>query len=134
MSLVELLIAICLLAVALVGVAAAIPYGLMAVSSSGFQTTAIGLAQEPIDTAKRTPFASLTSLAATRAGVPGFTGFDREVLVTDYAAPADCSGTPCSTNCPTMGGAPTCRQVEVRVYVTTQLGESVTTLTTVLGQ
>jgi len=134
MSLVELLIAICLLAVALVTVAAAIPYGLMAVSSSGFQTTAIGLAQEPIDTAKRTAFASLTSLAASRAAVPEFTGFDREVLITDYSAPADCSGTPCSTSCPTVGGAPTCRQVEVRVYVTNQLGETVTTLTTVLAQ
>ena len=134
MSLVELLIAICLLAVALVTVAAAIPYGLMAVSSSGFQTTAIGLAQEPIDAAKRTAFASLPSLAASRAAVPGFAGFEREVLITDYSAPADCSGTPCSTSCPTVGGAPTCRQVEVRVYVTNQLGETITTLTTFLAQ
>src|SRR5262249_39579102 len=83
-----------------------IPYGLMAVSGSGFQTTAIGLAQEPIDVAKRTAFASLPSLAASRAAVSGFAGFDREVLVTNYAPPADCSGTPCSASCPTVGGGP----------------------------
>jgi Tfp pilus assembly protein PilV len=134
MSLVELMLAVCLLAVALVPVAAAIPYGLMAVNGSGLQTTASGLAQEPIDTAKRTAFASLASLAASRASVPGFTGFDREVLVTDYTAPADCSGTPCSTSCPTVGGAPTCRQVTARVYVVNQLGETVTTVTTILSQ
>ena len=134
MTLVELMIAVCLLTVALVLLAAAIPYGLMAVSGSGLQTTATGLAQEPIDTAKRTAFASLPGLAASRAAVPGFAGIDREVLVTDYAAPADCSGTPCSASCPTVGGAPTCRQVEVRVYVTNQLGETVTTLMTILTQ
>ena len=135
MSLVELLVAVCLLAVALVVVAASIPYGLMAVSSSGFQTTATGLAQEPIDAAKRTAFASLPGLAASRAAVPGFAGFQREVLVTDYTAPANFScSPPCDTSCPIVGGAPTCRQVEVHVYVTTQIGETVTTLLTILAQ
>jgi hypothetical protein len=134
MTLVELLVAVCLLAVALVLVAASIPYGLMAVSASGFQTTATGLAQEPIDAAKRTAFASLPGLAASRAAVPGFAGFQREVLVTDYTAPADCSTTPCTTSCPTVGGAPTCRKVEVHVYVATQIGETVTTLVTILSQ
>jgi prepilin-type N-terminal cleavage/methylation domain-containing protein len=134
MTLVELMLAVCLLAVALVVVAAAIPYGLMAVSGSGFQTTATGLAQEPIDTAKRTAFGSLPGLAASRAAVSGFAGFDREVLVTDYTAPADCGGTPCSASCPTVGGAPTCRQVEVRVYFTNQLGETITTLDTILAK
>jgi len=133
MTLVELMLAVCLLAVALVVVAAAIPYGLMAVSGSGFQTTATGLAQEPIDTAKRTAFGSLPGLAASRAAVSGFAGFDREVLVTDYTAPGDCGGAPCTTSCATdAGGAPTCRQVEVRVYFTNQLGETVTTLQTIL--
>ena len=134
MTLVELMVAVCLLTVALVLLAAAIPYGLMAVSGSGLQTTATGLAQEPIDAAKRTAFGSLPSLAASRATVSGFAGFEREVLVTDYTAPADCGGTPCSTSCPTVGGAPTCRLVEVRVYVTNQLGETVTTLQTILSQ
>jgi hypothetical protein len=134
MTLVELMIAVCLLLVALGVVASAIPYGLMAVNSSGFQTTATGLAQEPIDAAKRTAFASLPGLAASRAAVSGFAGFDREVLVSDYTAPADCSGTPCTTSCPTVGGAPTCRQIEVHVYVATQIGETVTTLVTILSQ
>jgi Tfp pilus assembly protein PilV len=134
MTLVEVLIAVCLLAVALVAIAAAIPYGLVAVSGSGFQVTATGLAQEPIDGAKRTPFANLPSLAASRAAVPGFTGFEREVLVTDYTAPADCTGAPCSTSCPTDAGAPTCRKVEVRVYFTEQFGQTVTTVQTVIAR
>jgi hypothetical protein len=134
MTLVEVLVAVCLLAVALIAIAAAIPYGLVAVSGSGLQTTATGLAQEPIDIAKRTPFASLPSLAASRATVSGFTGFEREVFVTDYTAPADCTGPPCSTSCPTVGGAPTCRKVEVRVYFTEQLGQTVTTVQTVIAQ
>lgn len=134
MTLVEVLIAVCLLAVALVAIAAAIPYGLVAVSGSGFQVTATGLAQEPIDGAKRTPFANLPSLAASRAAVPGFTGFEREVLVTDYTAPADCTGAPCSTSCPTDAGAPTCRTVEVRVYFTEQFGQTVTTVQTVIAR
>jgi hypothetical protein len=134
MSLVEVLIAECLLAVALVAIAAAIPYGLVAVSGSGLQTAATGLAQEPIDTAKRTAFANLPSLAASQAAVPGFAGFEREVLVSDYAAPADCASAPCSASCPTVGGAPTCRKVEVRVYVISQLGQTVTTLQTVIAR
>ena len=134
MTLVEVLIAVCLMTVGLVALAAAIPYGLVAVSGSGFQTAAIGLAQEPIDTAKRTAFASLPGLAASRAAVPGFAGFEREVLVSDYAAPADCAGAPCSASCPTVGGAPTCRTVEVHVYFTGQLGQTVTTLQTVIAQ
>jgi Tfp pilus assembly protein PilV len=134
MTLVEVLIAVCLMTVALVALAAAIPYGLVAVSGSGFQTTATGLAQEPIDGAKRTAFASLPSLAASRAAVPGFAGFEREVLVTDYTAPGDCTGAPCSTSCPTVGGAPTCRKVEVRVYFTEQFGQAVTTVQTVIAQ
>jgi Tfp pilus assembly protein PilV len=134
MTLVEVLIAVCLMAVALVAIGAAIPYGLVAVSGAGFQTTATGLAQEPIDVAKRTAFASLPSLAASRAAVTGFTGFEREVLVTDYTAPGDCSGAPCSTSCPPDAGAPTCRKVEVRVYFTEQLGQTVTTLQTVIAR
>jgi type II secretory pathway pseudopilin PulG len=134
MSLVEVLIAVCLMTVALVAVAAAIPYGLLGVSGAGFQMTATGLVQEPIDAAKRTAFANLPSLAASRAAVPGFDGFEREVLVTDYTAPADCAGAPCSGSCPVAGGAPTCRQVEVRVYFTEQLGQRVTTVQTVIAR
>jgi hypothetical protein len=110
-------------------IAAAVPAGLLAISSSGLHLTALGLAEEPLNVAKRTDFANLPSLAASRASVPGFTGFDREVIVSNYSAPADCSGTPCSDSCPTVAGQPTCRTVDVRVYYQGQLGETVTSLT-----
>jgi Tfp pilus assembly protein PilV len=134
MTLVEVMIAVCLMTVALVAIGAAVPYGLVVVSGAGYQVAATGLAQEPIDVAKRTTFANLPSLAASRAAVPGFTGFEREVLVTDYTAPADCAGAPCSTSCPPDAGAPTCRTVEVHVYFTEQLGETVTTVETVIAR
>jgi hypothetical protein len=134
MTLVELMLAVCLLAVALVLVAAAIPCGLMAVSGSGLQTTATGLAQEPIDAAKRRRVREPAQPCGVRAAVR-VRRLRAQVLVTGYTAPADCGGTPCSTSCPTdAGGAPTCRQVEVRVYVTNQLGETVTTLQTILAK
>jgi hypothetical protein len=128
MTLVEVMVAMLLLATALIAVAAAVPAGLTSVSASGLAITATGLAQEPLDTAKRTTFSSLGSLAATRAAVSGFEGFEREVLVADYAAPGSCTGTPCSTSCPTLLGQPTCRTVEVRVYYSGSFGQTVTTL------
>ena len=134
MSLVEVCVAMFLLGTTLLFVAGAVPAALMAVSDSGQQLTAVGLAQEPLTVARRTQFSSLSSLAASRATVSGFTGFDREVLVSDYDAPASCAGSPCSDSCPTAGGQPTCRKVEVRVYYQGQLGETTTTLTTVFVQ
>jgi prepilin-type N-terminal cleavage/methylation domain-containing protein len=133
-TLVEVVVAMLLMAIALVGLAATVPFGAFAVTDGGLQTTAAGLAQEPIDAAKRTPFASLPSLAASRAAVPSFAGLEREVLVSDYGAPADCSGSPCTTSCPIVSAVPTCRLVEVRVYHTGRIGEIVTTLTSILSQ
>jgi prepilin-type N-terminal cleavage/methylation domain-containing protein len=127
-TLIEVLVAIVLMGTALMAIAAAVPAGLLAVSASGFHLTALGLAQEPLDTAKRTTFANLPSVAASRASVSGFAGFEREVLVSSHSAPGDCSGTPCSATCPTVAGQPTCRTVEVRVYYRAQLGETVTSL------
>lgn len=117
MTLVELLIALLLVTVALIGLAAAIPAGMFAVSDAGLQLTAVGLAHQPIEVAKRTTFGNLPNLAASRAAVSGFSGFQREVLVSDFAAPADCvASSVCATSCPTVGGAPTCRRVDARVY------------------
>lgn len=131
MTLIEVMVAMVLLATALIAVAAAVPAGLTSVGASGLAITATGLAQEPLDVARRTAFSSLGSLAATRAAVTGFSGFEREVLVSDYAAPGSCSGAPCSTSCPTVGGQPTCRTVEVRVYYRGSFGDTVTTLSQV---
>src|SRR5262245_349651 len=132
MTLIEVCVAMFLLGTTLIFVASAVPAALMAVNDSGMYLTAVGLAQEPITVAVRTPFASLPSLAASRAPGSGFTGFDREVVVPDSGAPGSCAGSPCSDSCPTVGGQPTCRTVEVRVYFQGQLGESRATLTTVI--
>jgi len=133
MSLIEVLVAVMLLGTALIALGAAIPAGLTAVSGSGLVLTATGLAQEPIDVAKRTAFANLSSLAATRATVSGFTGFEREVLVSNYT-PGACDGEPCASSCPTEGGQPTCRTVEVRVYYRGPLGDATATLTQVFAK
>jgi prepilin-type N-terminal cleavage/methylation domain-containing protein len=127
-TLVELMVALMLISIALVGLAAAIPAGMFAVSDAGLQVTAIGLAQEPINVAKRTPFSNLTTLVASKAAVSGFSGFQRQVLVTDYVAPADCGGSPCTTSCPVIAGAATCLRIEVRVYYSGNLGDEVSTL------
>ena len=130
-TLVELMVALLLLTIALVGLAAAIPAGMLAITDAGLHASAAGLAQEPINQAKRTSFAALPGLAAARAAVPGMSGFDREVLVQDFAAPAGClGGSVCAASCPTVGGAPTCRRVEVRVYFSGATGSIVVTLTT----
>jgi prepilin-type N-terminal cleavage/methylation domain-containing protein len=134
MTLIEVLVAVMLLGTSLIVLGAAVPAGLTAVSGSGLSLTAVGLAQEPIDLAKRTPFASLSTLAASRATVSGFTGFEREVVVSSYAAPGSCSGTPCSASCPTVSGQPTCRAVVVRVYYRGPLGDATATLTQVISK
>lgn len=134
MTLVEVLIAVMLLGSALIVLGAAVPAGLTAVSGSGLSLTATGLAQEPVDQGKRTTFETLPSLAASRAAVSGFSGFEREVLVTNYGAPGACSGTPCSASCPTVAGQPTCRTVEVRVYYRGPLGDARVTLTQIFAK
>jgi prepilin-type N-terminal cleavage/methylation domain-containing protein len=128
MTLSEVLVAMLLLSTALIFVAAAVPVGLTAVSGSGLALTATSLAQEPIDVAKRTAFTNLPGLAASRSAVAGFSGFDREVLVSSSAAPASCADTPCSASCPTVSGQPTCRTVDVRVYYRGPLGDTTTSL------
>jgi prepilin-type N-terminal cleavage/methylation domain-containing protein len=134
MTLVEVLIAVMLLGGVLLALGAAVPAGLTAVTGSGLSLAATGLAQEPIDLAKRTTYANLSSLAASRAAVSGFAGFEREVLVSDYSAPGDCSGAPCAGSCPTVSGQATCRKVESRVYYRGPLGDMTATLVQVFAK
>lgn len=82
-TLLELLIAMMLLAVALVGLAASFPLAVFGVTAGGFQTTATLLAQQSIEVAKHTPYALLPS---TDSGgfqlVPGYSGgFTRNIQV-----------------------------------------------------
>lgn len=76
-SLIELLIAMMLLATALVGLAASFPLAMYGVTTGGFVTTATLLAQQCIEIAKNTPYDKLPDLAlptspCTAAPVPGF--------------------------------------------------------------
>jgi type II secretory pathway pseudopilin PulG len=134
MTLIEVLVAVLLLGTVLIVLAAAVPAGFMAVTGSGLALTATGLAQEPLDVAKRTPFTNLSTLASSRAIVPLFSGFEREVLVSNYPASGSCAGAPCSASCPTISGQATCRTVEVRVYYRGPLGDAATTLTQIFAQ
>lgn len=77
-TLVELMVAMILMAVALLGLAASIPYALYGVVASGFQTTATLLAQEAIERAKAADYASISSLS-----FDGSSG----------SLPGDCNGT-----------------------------------------
>ena len=74
---VELMVAMVLMAVALLALAASFPYALYGVVVSGFQTTATLLAQEAIERAKAADYGSLASLS-----------FDES----SGTLPGDCSG------------------------------------------
>ena len=58
-TMVELMVAMVLMAVALLALAASIPYALYGVVASGFQTTATLLAQEAIERAKAADYGSI---------------------------------------------------------------------------
>jgi Tfp pilus assembly protein PilV len=60
---VELMVAMILLAIALLALAASVPYAMYGVVASGFQTTATLLAQEAIERAKAADYASIASLS-----------------------------------------------------------------------
>ncbi len=62
-SMVELMVAMVLLAIALLGLAASVPYAMYGVVASGFQTTATLLAQEAIERAKAADYSSIASLS-----------------------------------------------------------------------
>ena len=95
-TMIELMVAMILMAIALLALAASIPYAMYGVVASGFQTTATLLAQEAIERAKAADYSSISSLSfdgstGTLPGdcnstgsfhqVPGFGGFSRCVAV-----------------------------------------------------
>lgn len=62
-TMVELMVAMLLMAIALLALAASVPYAMYGVVASGFQTTATLLAQEAIERAKAADYASIASLS-----------------------------------------------------------------------
>ena len=77
-TLLELLIAMMLLTIALVGLAASFPLAMFGVTTGGFQTTATLLAQQCLELAKNTPYNQLPTLMlpaspCTVAPIAGFT-------------------------------------------------------------
>ena len=82
-TLVELLVAIMLLAIALTGLAASYPLAMQAVTGGGFQTTATLLAQQCIELAKSTPSDRLPIDLAPSCSVhpAGYAGFTRTLTV-----------------------------------------------------
>jgi hypothetical protein len=83
------MVALILLSIALVGMGAALPYGMHPVVAGGFQTTATLLTQQSIDRARNTLYSNLSTLstggdATCNSGfvaVPGVDGFSRCVGV-----------------------------------------------------
>jgi hypothetical protein len=123
-----------LLGTVLIVLDAAVPAGLTAVSGSGLALTADRLAQVPLDLAKRTPLGNLPGLAASRATVPGFSGFEREVVVSDYGPPASCSNTPCSASCPRCRGSRRAAPSRSASTIPGPLGDTTTALTQVFAK
>lgn len=91
-TIIELMVAMVLMAIALLALAASIPYALYGVVASGFQTTATLLAQEAIERTRAADYASMGSLSfdgssgslpadcssdASFRSVSGFAGFKR---------------------------------------------------------
>ena len=93
-TMVELMVAMILMAIALLALAASFPYALYGVVASGFQTTATLLAQEAIERAKAADYGSIASLSFDGSSgilpadcggsfrpVTAFSGFTRCVAV-----------------------------------------------------
>ena len=82
-TLVELLVALTLLAVALVPLAAAIPLAMQAITGAGARTAAVLLAQQCIELAKSLPYDGLPAgLASGCSPDPeGYAGFTRALTV-----------------------------------------------------
>jgi len=62
-SLMEVLVTMALLTIALLGMAVAFPIARAAVTQARLSTTAVTLAEQRLEQAKRTPYASLSTLA-----------------------------------------------------------------------
>ena len=94
MTLVELMVAMVLMAIALLALAASIPYAMYGVVASGFQTTATLLAQEAIERTKAADYGTISTLSLDGSSgtlptdcsgglrpVSGFAGFSRCLAV-----------------------------------------------------
>lgn len=91
LSLVEIMVAMLLLTIALVGLAASFPLAMFGVTSGGFQTTATLLAQKCLDMAKTVAYTELdsklqnpddaTQTHCQNGAVVGFPAFIRTVTV-----------------------------------------------------
>lgn len=131
-TLVELMVAMLLLAIALIGLAASFPLSMYGVTGGGLQTVATGLALEVVEQTKRTPYATLSTLdtGGSAAAVSGYPGFTRQVAVAtynpggSYSPPTACATCPCTA----------CTSVTVTVFFTGQQGEVTTTVSTVIAQ
>jgi prepilin-type N-terminal cleavage/methylation domain-containing protein len=114
-TMLELLIAMFLLAIALLGLAAAFPYAMQGVVAGGFQTTATLLAQHFVDVARGKPYDRLCALDTGGGFVPipattpidlavtpadGYGGFQYRIDVTPLAA--SCPGTPSGSTTTTV--------------------------------
>ncbi len=82
-TLVELMIAILFLAVGVIAVTFAFGRGMFATTDAETLEQAVALTQERLENLKGTAFASIANEA--RAPVSGWTGFDRQVTVTQPA-------------------------------------------------
>ncbi len=82
-TLVELLVAVMLLAIALTGLAGSYPLAMQAVTSGGHRTTATLLAQQCIELAKSTPYDRLPIDLAPSCSVhpAGYAAFTRTLTV-----------------------------------------------------
>jgi prepilin-type N-terminal cleavage/methylation domain-containing protein len=117
LTLLELMVAMLLLAIALIGLAASFPLAMYGVTTGGFQTTATLLAQEGMEVAKATPYDSLPALdTGGFVQVAGFPGFTRRITVA--------AGTPTATT----------TTVTVVVRFTGTAGANDTTVATIVSQ
>ena len=117
-TLVELLVAIMLLAIALTGLASSYPLAMQAVAGGGYQTAATLLAQQCIELAKTMPYDRLPIdlVSACPASPPGYAGFTRAVTVT------------------AANPTPTSTTVTVLVTFQSTQGQTQTSLVTLLSQ
>ncbi len=116
-TLLELMVAMLLLAIALIGLAASFPLAMYGVTTGGFQTTATLLAQEGVELAKATPYSALPAIdTGDFVAVPGYAGFTRRITVAQ--------GTPTATT----------TTVTVVVRFSGSAGANDTTVATILSQ
>lgn len=107
-TLIELMVAMVLLVIALVGLAATFPYAMQGVVAAGYQTTATLLAQKEIDNARFTLYSDLPTLVTAGSETCG-SGAGAFASVTDYEGFRRCVDV--------LAGSPTTDTTTVTVVV-----------------